>query len=101
MISLGAGTHVFQLDRALGEFVLTQRSIRMPGRGRRGMVKQRHLTVAYTAPFARFDCPHIEHNSYGGASLVRIEAKFSKQSRVSALSAAAAVFVPCCCSMGS
>eukprot|EP00903_Cladosiphon_okamuranus_P008055 g7769.t1 len=34
VISLGAGTHVFQLDRALGEFVLTHRSIRMPARGR-------------------------------------------------------------------
>ncbi|CAM9160712.1 unnamed protein product [Scytosiphon promiscuus] len=34
VISLGAGTHVFQLDRALGEFVLTKRSIKMPSRGR-------------------------------------------------------------------
>ncbi|CAN0456839.1 unnamed protein product, partial [Scytosiphon promiscuus] len=33
VISLGAGTHVFQLDRALGEFVLTKRSIKMPSRG--------------------------------------------------------------------
>ncbi|CAM9363348.1 unnamed protein product, partial [Hapterophycus canaliculatus] len=34
VISLGAGTHVFQLDRSLGEFVLTKRSIKMPARGR-------------------------------------------------------------------
>lgn len=33
VISLGAGTHVFQLDRDLGEFVLTQHSIKMPSRG--------------------------------------------------------------------
>lgn len=33
VISLGAGTHVFQLDRALGEFVLTKNSIKMPARG--------------------------------------------------------------------
>ena len=31
--SLGAGTHVFQLDRSLGEFVLKTRSIKMPKRG--------------------------------------------------------------------
>ncbi|CAB1112423.1 unnamed protein product [Ectocarpus sp. CCAP 1310/34] len=34
VISLGAGTHVFQLDRDLGEFVLTKHSIKMPARGR-------------------------------------------------------------------
>lgn len=34
VISLGAGTHVFQLDRALGEFVLTNHSITMPARGK-------------------------------------------------------------------
>ncbi|CAM9489934.1 unnamed protein product [Pylaiella littoralis] len=34
VISLGAGTHVFQLDRALGEFVLTKNRIKMPARGR-------------------------------------------------------------------
>lgn len=34
VISLGAGTHVFQLDRALGEFVLTKHNIKMPSRGR-------------------------------------------------------------------
>lgn len=34
VISLGAGTHVFQLDRALGEFVLTNHSIKMPARGK-------------------------------------------------------------------
>lgn len=33
VISLGAGTHVFQLDRSLGEFVLKSRSIKMPKRG--------------------------------------------------------------------
>lgn len=33
VISLGAGTHVFQLDRALGEFVLTKNRIKMPARG--------------------------------------------------------------------
>ena len=33
VISLGAGTHVFQLDRSLGEFVLKTRSIKMPKRG--------------------------------------------------------------------
>lgn len=34
VISLGAGTHVFQLDRALGEFVLTNHCIKMPTRGK-------------------------------------------------------------------
>ncbi|CAM9149190.1 unnamed protein product [Laminaria digitata] len=34
VISLGEGTHVFQLDRSLGEFVLKTRSIKMPRRGR-------------------------------------------------------------------
>lgn len=33
VVSLGAGTHVFELDRSLGEFVLVRRSIKMPSRG--------------------------------------------------------------------
>lgn len=33
VVSLGAGTHVFQLDRGLGEFVLSRQRIRMPSRG--------------------------------------------------------------------
>lgn len=45
VISLGAGTHVFQLDKALGEFVLTKRGIRMPARGRCGVVRWSHLTA--------------------------------------------------------
>lgn len=40
VISLGEGTHVFQLDRALGEFVLTKRNITMPARGTCGRVKR-------------------------------------------------------------
>lgn len=33
VVSLGAGTHVFELDRNLGEFVLVRRCIKMPTRG--------------------------------------------------------------------
>ncbi|CAN0459051.1 unnamed protein product [Ascophyllum nodosum] len=34
VLSLGAGTHVFELDRSLGEFVLSKPCIKMPARGR-------------------------------------------------------------------
>lgn len=34
VVSLGAGTHVFQLDKGYGEFVLSRQRIQMPARGR-------------------------------------------------------------------
>jgi len=33
VLTAGAGVHVFTLDRARGEFVLTQAGVRIPARG--------------------------------------------------------------------
>lgn len=50
VVSLGAGTHVFQLDKGYGEFVLSRQRIQMPARGQSKLHIERYRQTNFTVP---------------------------------------------------
>lgn len=77
VISLGAGTHMFQLDRGLGEFVLTKHNLKMPARGR-------YLAFFLSIRRCTLNRGWCLHTLIGGAGLdlLSIEAEARRDSRL-------------------